>query len=605
IHSLDSEDVVGVPTMRSLLTQSALKNHVQRTSSCWARCVSTAEAKPAVEARSPTALGLKPRSSGLPKPQIDIKSAISQCKELSRRKFDETVDIAVQLGVDPRKPNQSVRGVVSLPNGTGKQVRIAVFARGPKAEEAKAAGASIVGAEDLVALVQGGKLDFDRCIATPDVMPLVGRVARILGPRGLMPNPKLGTVTHDVADAIAAAKGGQVEFRAEKKGIIHAGVGKTSFSEEALLENVRAFMVALSDAKPEGAKGKYIKAAHVSTTMGPGIALDVKYIDPSSAQSLPTGDALGTGWTHSAVAKTNVSLVRHLEHVQAWLKVVSPALRMTVLEPSSTGVEDAAAKRFLDAFLPLLTTNMLGQVVLYSPALSSTQTWLHETLQPAVPASVLCYTDLQLQGKGRGSNTWNSPEGCLTFSFKSSFTDGNTLPFVQYLVSLAIVRAIEAVYPPAQQAQPVRIKWPNDIYADKVKIGGILCQSDWRDGQFSVTTGIGINISNRDPTVCLQDVLATDGVPHSITKEQFLAAFCNAYEPMQAKFLELGFTPFMDDYIARWLHSNQVVQVSGDAGASSTVPATIKGLTTTGCLLAEGADGETLELYPDGNSFDF
>jgi large subunit ribosomal protein L1 len=188
----------------------------------------------------------------------------------------------VQLGVDPRKPNQSVRGVVSLPHGTGKVVRVAVFARGPKAEEAKAAGATIVGAEDLVELVQSGQLDFDRCIATPDMMALVGRVARVLGPRGLMPNPKLGTVTMEVADAIAAAQAGQVEFRAEKKGIVHAGIGKVSFSEEALLENIRAFMVALGDAKPEGAKGKYIKAAHLSTTMGKGIPLDIKFLDPSS-----------------------------------------------------------------------------------------------------------------------------------------------------------------------------------------------------------------------------------------------------------------------------------------------------------------------------------
>ncbi|TMW66383.1 hypothetical protein Poli38472_004148 [Pythium oligandrum] len=262
---------------------SELKSHVLRASTCWVRSLSTAA--PATEsARHPTALGLKPRTISLGKVPVDVKSAVVKSKELSRRKFDETVDIAIQLGVDPRKPNQSVRGVVALPNGTGKTVRVAVFARGVKAEEAKAAGAAIVGAEDLVEMVQKGQLDFDRCIATPDVMPLVGRVARILGPRGLMPNPKLGTVTVDVADAIAAAQAGQVEFRAEKKGIVHAGVGKVSFSEEALLENIRAFVVALSDAKPEGAKGKYIKAAHLSTTMGPGIALDIKYLDPSSAQ---------------------------------------------------------------------------------------------------------------------------------------------------------------------------------------------------------------------------------------------------------------------------------------------------------------------------------
>ncbi|KAE9000479.1 hypothetical protein PR001_g18780 [Phytophthora rubi] len=270
-------------TMRVLLsTSSAVKTHVARATSCWLRASSTLDTPSAAPTRSPTALGIVPRRSSVPEPPIDIQTALSKCKTQKARNFDETIDLAIQLGVDPRKPNQSVRGVVSLPNGTGKQVRIAVFARGPKAEEAKAAGATIVGAEDLVEQVQSGKLEFDRCIATPDVMSLVGRVARILGPRGLMPNPKLGTVTMEVGDAIAAARGGQVEFRAEKKGIIHAGVGKMSFSEEALLENVRAFMVALSDAKPEGAKGKYIKAAHLSSTMGPSYNLDIKYLDPAS-----------------------------------------------------------------------------------------------------------------------------------------------------------------------------------------------------------------------------------------------------------------------------------------------------------------------------------
>ncbi|KAJ0400254.1 hypothetical protein ATCC90586_009307 [Pythium insidiosum] len=269
--------------LAAVRTQSELKRVALRTSSCWIRSASTATANVKTSDRHPAALGIKPRASTQTK-YVDVKSAVEVCKESSRRKFDETVDIAIQLGVDPRKPNQSVRGVVTLPNGTGKTVRVAVFARGVKAEEAKAAGATIVGAEDLVGLVQKGQLDFDRCIATPDVMPLVGRVARILGPRGLMPNPKLGTVTQDVAEAINAAKAGQVEFRAEKKGIVHAGIGKVSFSEEALLENIRAFMVAISDAKPEGAKGKYIKAAHLSSTMGAGIALDIKYLDPSSAQ---------------------------------------------------------------------------------------------------------------------------------------------------------------------------------------------------------------------------------------------------------------------------------------------------------------------------------
>lgn len=260
----------------------AVNNRVLCSTSSSLRSLSTLKTYASKPIRSPTAFGLVPRSFNVIKSPVDIQTAVNKCKAQKVRNFDETIDIAVQLGVDPRKPNQSVRGVVSLPNGTGKEVRIAVFARGPKAEEAIAAGATIVGAEDLIEQVLSGNLEFDRCIATPDVMPLVGRVARILGPRGLMPNPKLGTVTQEVGDAIAAARSGQVDFRAEKKGIIHAGVGKMSFTEDALLENVRAFMVALSDAKPEGAKGKYIKAVHLSSSMGPSYNLDTKYLDPSS-----------------------------------------------------------------------------------------------------------------------------------------------------------------------------------------------------------------------------------------------------------------------------------------------------------------------------------
>ncbi len=204
-----------------------------------------------------------------------IEEAVKLIKGYCSVKFDETVEIAMNLGVDPRHADQNVRGVVSLPHGTGKSVRVAVFAKGDKADEAKAAGADLVGAEDLAEQVQAGKIDFERCIATPDMMPVVGRLGRILGPRGMMPNPKLGSVTNDVAAAIKATKGGQVEFRVEKAGIIHAGVGKASFDEAALVENVKAFVGAIGRAKPSGAKGTYIKRVSLSSTMGPGLKVDV------------------------------------------------------------------------------------------------------------------------------------------------------------------------------------------------------------------------------------------------------------------------------------------------------------------------------------------
>ena len=204
-----------------------------------------------------------------------LEEAVKLIKECATVKFDETVEIAMNLGVDPRHADQNVRGVVTLPHGTGKTVRVAVFAKGDKAEEAKSAGADIVGAEDLSEQIQGGKMDFDRCIATPDMMPLVGRLGKVLGPRGLMPNPKLGTVTNDVAEAVKAAKGGQVEYRVEKAGIVHAGVGKASFANDALVENVKAFVGAISRAKPSGAKGTYIKRMSLSSTMGPGLKVDV------------------------------------------------------------------------------------------------------------------------------------------------------------------------------------------------------------------------------------------------------------------------------------------------------------------------------------------
>ena len=204
-----------------------------------------------------------------------LDEAIGLVKDRSKTKFDETVEVAINLGVDPRHADQMVRGVCVLPNGTGKNVRVAVFARGDKADEAKAAGADIVGAEELVQEVQGGKIDFDRCIATPDMLPLVGRLGKVLGPRGLMPNPKVGTVTPDVTAAVNDAKGGAVQFRVEKAGIVHAGVGKVSFSEEAILQNVKALVDAVQKAKPSGAKGSYLKRIAVSSTMGPGVKIDL------------------------------------------------------------------------------------------------------------------------------------------------------------------------------------------------------------------------------------------------------------------------------------------------------------------------------------------
>ncbi|SFU18180.1 50S ribosomal protein L1 [Sedimentitalea nanhaiensis] len=209
------------------------------------------------------------------KDNLSVEEAVALVKSNANAKFDETVELAMNLGVDPRHADQMVRGVVGLPNGTGKTVRVAVFARGPKAEEAQAAGADIVGAEDLMEIVQGGKIEFDRCIATPDMMPVVGRLGKVLGPRNLMPNPKVGTVTMDVAAAVAAAKGGEVQFKAEKAGVVHAGVGKASFDEAKLVENVRAFIGAVARAKPAGAKGTYMKKIFITSTMGPGVSIDV------------------------------------------------------------------------------------------------------------------------------------------------------------------------------------------------------------------------------------------------------------------------------------------------------------------------------------------
>ena len=206
---------------------------------------------------------------------LSVEEAVALVKANAKAKFDETIEIAVNLGVDTRHADQMVRGVIGLPNGTGKSVRVAVFARDAKAVEAKAAGADIVGAEDLMEIVQGGKIEFDRCIATPDMMPVVGRLGKVLGPRNLMPNPKVGTVTMDVTAAVKAAKGGEVQFKAEKGGVVHAGVGKASFDEAKLVENVKAFVDAVAKAKPTGAKGAYMKKIALSSTMGAGVTIDV------------------------------------------------------------------------------------------------------------------------------------------------------------------------------------------------------------------------------------------------------------------------------------------------------------------------------------------
>jgi large subunit ribosomal protein L1 len=203
-----------------------------------------------------------------------VEEAVKLVKERAKAKFDETIEVAMNLGVDPRHADQMVRGVVNLPNGSGRTMRVGVFARGAKAEEAKAAGADVVGAEDLVEKVNSGNIDFDRCIATPDMMPLVGRLGKVLGPRGMMPNPKVGTVTMDITNAVKGAKGGSVEFRVEKAGIVQAGVGKASFTEQALVQNIKAFADAVNKSKPAGAKGHFVEKISVSSTMGPGLKIE-------------------------------------------------------------------------------------------------------------------------------------------------------------------------------------------------------------------------------------------------------------------------------------------------------------------------------------------
>jgi len=218
------------------------------------------------------------------KQPININKAVDIVKENSWVKFDETVEISVNLGLDPRKPNQSVKGVAQLPHGSGKKVRVCVFATGKEAQDAIEAGADVVGSDDLVTKIQAGEINFDTIIATPTMMSMVGKVGRIIGPRGLMPSPKMGTVTNNVGQAVKAAKAGAVRFKVERKGIVQAGIGKVSFSREALLDNIRAFMVAVFDVKPEGMKAKYLTAAHICSSMGPSVALEVPSVDPSSAR---------------------------------------------------------------------------------------------------------------------------------------------------------------------------------------------------------------------------------------------------------------------------------------------------------------------------------
>jgi len=218
---------------------------------------------------------VKSREGIDPAKAYSLEEAVKLIKDRAKAKFDETIEIAMNLGVDPKHADQMVRGVVTLPNGTGRTVRVGVFARGPKADEAKAAGADVVGAEDLFEKVNGGNIDFDRCIATPDMMGLVGRLGKVLGPRGMMPNPRVGTVTMDITNAVKGAKGGSVEFRVESAGIVQAGVGKASFSAEKLVENIRAFADAVNRAKPSGAKGHYINRVSLSSTMGPGLKIDM------------------------------------------------------------------------------------------------------------------------------------------------------------------------------------------------------------------------------------------------------------------------------------------------------------------------------------------